>query len=388
MEAVVDRSSVISDLPDDCLVAIFQHLNCRTDREAFGLTCQRWLQIQNATRLHLKLQSYYDSSAAENYTKQLPRLLSRFHSLYSLSLAGCTLLPDSALKHLYSCGSKLQTLCLDCCFYITANGFSLVFLGCPNLTSISLYRCNVTDAVLEILSHSCLALENVNLSYCVLVTDHGISALSSGCPKLQAVTVSYCKGIRGHGFKDCQQLIYLEADSCSFTTDGLLETASTGCLEYLNISNLRCWNGGDGLGSIGLGGSCLRFLNLRMCRFVGNESVTAIAKGCPLLKEWCLALCHEVKALGWEAIAVNCQNLEILHVNRCRNLCDRGLRALQNGCGSLRVLYMHGCQKLTIVGLESFKCLRGEVEVKAEELMSIGRGIERFLLQSTSTRLS
>lgn len=301
----------------------------------------------------------------------------------SISLAACLELPDSALTQLRYFGLNLQSLSLYCCFGITDNGLAQVSTGCTHLVSITLYRCTITDVGLESLAEYCQALENINLSYCIRISDRGINAIARRCLKLYAFMISYCTGLTGMGFKRCSStLTYLEADSCKLTPEGLLEAVSGGGLEYLNVSNLRKWVGMDGLDGIGAGSAPrLRFLNLRMCRFVGNESVAAIAKGCPLLEEWSVAVCHEIHISGWSAIGSNCRNLKIFHVNRCRNLCDRGLQALRDGCGHLEVLYMHGCRRVSHVGLETFKIRRQDVEIRREECVSIGPCIDDLFAQ-------
>lgn len=379
MESGVAQKA-ITMLPYDLLQMIFQKLENTMDRNAFGLTCKCWFQIQNSSRRSLIFQFCYNPKIYRTYALYLPRLLVRFPHLSSISLAGFTELSDSALTLLSDSGKNIQNLSLYCCFGITDNGILKVSSGCTNLISVTLYRCNISDVGLEYLAKSCQALENMNLSYCMLISDSGIKALSKGCPKLHVLMISYCRGITGTGFRGCPPtLAYLEADSCLLTPDGLFETVSGGGIEYLNVSSLRSWLGADGLDRIGCGlATRLRFLNLRLCRFVSDDSVAAIAKGCPLLEEWSLAVCHEVRVSGWEAVASNCKNLKSLHVNRCRNLCDRGLEALRNGCTLLRVLYMHGCRRVTSLGLEMFKLQRQDVEVKREECISIGPCIDDF----------
>ncbi|XP_010930270.1 F-box/LRR-repeat protein 12 [Elaeis guineensis] len=376
-------NNVESYLPDDCLLIICRKLQNITDRNAFGLTCRHWLHIQNLARRSLSFHFSYNPNIYQVYIRYIPRLLVRFPYLNSISLAGCTELPDSALVRLRDSGSSLQSLSLYCCFGITDNGLTQVSTGCTNLVSITLYRCNITDVGLESLAEYCRSLENINLSYCILISDRGINAIARRCLKLYAFMISYCKGLTGMGFKGCSStLTYLEADSCMLTPEGLLEVVSGGGLEYLNVSNLRNWVGMDGLGGIGAGSAPrLRFLNLRMCRFVGDESVAAIAKGCPLLEEWSVAVCHEIHISGWSAIGSNCRNLKILHVNRCRKLCDQGLQALRDGCGQLEVLYMHGCRKVTHVGLETFKIQRQDVEIRREECVSIGPCMDDLFAQ-------
>ncbi|KAB2602353.1 F-box/LRR-repeat protein 12 [Pyrus ussuriensis x Pyrus communis] len=349
--------TTIMDLPDDCLVFIFQCLVSGSDRESFGLTCHRCLRVQNLSRQSLQFQCSFKqldiSSLSHSNTNvtirtfHLHRLLTRFQHLHLLSLSGCTEPPDSGLSHLVNYG-------------ITDHGLSMAATGCPLLQVISLYRCQITDFGLG------------NLAKRVLLSFKG--SLSQGCRQLQAVKISHCKGITGVGFKGSSStLAYVEAESCKLEPEGLLGIVSRGGIEYLIISGLIFQNCRNGLAAIGRGFAfLLKILNLRLCRTFGDESIVAIAEGCPLLQEWNLALCHEVKIVGWSSIGMSCHKLEKLHVNRCWNLCDQGLVALRNGCKQLSVLYMNGCPKITSTAIELFKCYRSEVTIKNEEKMCIG----------------
>ncbi|KAL5794429.1 hypothetical protein ACOSP7_003023 [Xanthoceras sorbifolium] len=376
-----DGHTSIMDLPDDCLCFIFQWLDCSSDRDSFGLTCHRWFNIQNLSRRSLQFECSLTqlsrsslSQTSLNVTSfHVYRLLTRYQHLQQLSLSGCTDLPDSGLSLLQYYGSKLQSLYLDCCFGITDNGLSLIGTGCPSITSISFYRCTITDTGLDILANACPTLMHVNLSYCSHISDHGLQALSQKCSLLRGVTVSYCRGVTGIGFKGCSPtLAYIDAESCKLEPEGVMGVVSGGGLEFLNVSGVT-WFSGGGLAAIGTGfATRLKILNLRMCRNVGDESIVAIAKGCPLLQEWNLALCHHVKISGWESIGVNCNNLEKLHVNRCRHLCDRGLQALRDGCKRLLVLYMNQNIWISDLAKELFKLYRGDIEIKEEEIMCIG----------------
>ncbi|KAK6785957.1 hypothetical protein RDI58_014482 [Solanum bulbocastanum] len=376
-----DFSGYIMQLPDDCLLFIFQHLDCGSDRESFGLTCRRWLQIQNLNRRSLQFQcsftilNFYSLSQTNTQisTLHLCRLLNRFQNLESLSLSGCTELPDSGLSLLPRHGSKLQSLHLDCCFGITDSGLSCVASGCSLLVILSLYRCNVTDYGLEAISNSCLALEDLNLSYCSRISDYGVRAISQNCRHLRAIRISYCRNLTGAGFQGCSQtLTHLEADSCRLEPNGIRSILSGGGIEYLSVSNLTWCTRVNGLAAISVGSAAkLRVLNFRSSRTIGDDCIMTIAKGCPSLQEWNLAICHEVKIAGWESIASHCHNLKTLHVNRCRNLCDRGLQALRTGCKRLSILYITRSSQISGVALEIFKLARGNVEVKEEEVMCI-----------------
>ncbi|CAK7349201.1 unnamed protein product [Dovyalis caffra] len=383
-EPLSDIHTSIMHLPNDCLSIVFQFLGCSSDRDSFGLTCRLWLNIQNTHRRSLQ---FHCSLALPNASLSqrglitssfhVHRLLTRFQHLQYLSLSGCSELSDLCLTYLQSYASKLYSLSLDCCFGMTDNGLSLVAAGCSSLEVISLYRCNFTDAGLETLANGCSALRHINLSYCPLVSDRGLRALSQSCHQLEAVQVSHCSEVNGTGFQGCSPtLTHIDADSCKLEPEGIMAIVSGGGLEYLNVSRMNWWiSGVTTLAAIGAGfATRLRILNLWLCRTVDDESIAAIAEGCPSLQEWNLALCHGVRIAGWQSIGINCNKLEKLHVNRCRGLCDLGLQALREGCKRLMVLYIGSTWKLSTTAIELFKLHRGNVEISREEITFIGPG--------------
>ncbi|KAI3881725.1 hypothetical protein MKW92_031993 [Papaver armeniacum] len=391
-------STSIMNVPDDCFALILQLLNRPIDRNSFGLTCHRWLRIQNSSRRKLWFNHYHHplmKVSPYSYSFRLTKLLTRFQQLNFLSLSHCTELPDSALSQLQIYGSNIQTLYLECCLAITDYGFSLMASGCPRLTSISLYRCNISDVGLEYLAKSCSSLQKVNLSWCGItdtgiislgescsslqklnlsncrsVSDRGIRYLSQACRQLSSITISYCERITGVGFHGFSEtLASVEAVSCKLEPEGIQAIVSGGGLEYLDLSDLVPH--GARLDRIGGGfAKNLRVLNLRNCRDVRNTAVIKISKGCPLLQEWNLAHCHNIDLDGWKAIGSNCHNLEILHVNMCWNLRNSGLHALlSDGCRRLSKLYISNCNaRISYFTIEQFKCRRSDVKIKEKEV--------------------
>ncbi|BAF28014.1 F-box/LRR-repeat protein 12 [Oryza sativa Japonica Group] len=367
----------INFLSDDCLICIFNKLESESDRNAFGLTCKNWFKVRNIARKSIIFHCSFNPKVYKEHANCLSKLLARSPYLNLVSLAGLTELPDTALNQLRISGASLQSLSFYCCSGITDDGLEVVSIGCPNLVSLELYRCfNITDHGLENLCKGCHALKSLNLGYCVAISDQGIAAIFRNCPNISTIIIAYCRGLSGVGFRGCPgTLSHLEAESCMLSPDGLLDVVSGGGLEYLNLYNLKSPTGLDGLDRVGYARS-LRFLNLRMCRYLTDDSVTAIASGCPLIEEWSLAVCHGVRLPGWSAIGLLCNKLRILHVNRCRNICDQGLQALGDGCVCLQVLHIHGCGKITNNGLASFSIARPNVKQRADEVMCIGPSIE------------
>ncbi|KAI8523366.1 hypothetical protein RHMOL_Rhmol13G0067800 [Rhododendron molle] len=377
-------SSMMHLLPYDCLCYIFQLLDCKSDRDSFGLTCCLWLQVQNSSRQSLYCPPFVlspdtPSKCVSAKSKlSLDRFLSRFRLLRSLSLSGCDDLPDSGLSSLQFYGSKLHFLRLDFCSSISDYGLSLVAAGCPCLTIISLFQCKISNVGLQILSKSCSALKDVNLSECFFITDKGIRALSQNCSQLRSVSVKLCGWLTGVGFDGCSEtLSWLDASYCRVLPDGGRGIVSGGGLEYLRVSCLSdrcdCIYKDHGLATIGSSGLAKRLavLDFQRCACVNDETVVAIAKGCPMLQEWSFASCYGVKIPGWESVGANCCNLKRLHVNNCRNLCDQGLQALRDGCKRLEILYVHGCDRISSTAMEVFKSLRGDVKIKEKQVFSI-----------------
>ncbi|KAL4361245.1 hypothetical protein GQ457_04G025690 [Hibiscus cannabinus] len=112
------------------------------------------------------------------------------------------------------------------------------FSGCPSLTTLSLYRCNITDTGLEALANACLALRCMNLAYCPHISDSGLSALSQGCCELQTIKISNCKGVTGVGLRGCSStLVYVDADLFNLEPEGIMKS-----ILYMNrdggISNI------------------------------------------------------------------------------------------------------------------------------------------------------
>ncbi|XP_071723332.1 F-box/LRR-repeat protein 12 [Rutidosis leptorrhynchoides] len=372
--------SFIMHLPDDCLFLIFDKFDSSVDRESFGLTCHRLLNIQNFSRKSLEFGcsfSRFSHSLSGNSvdidTFILDKLIKRFTQLESLSLSGCVNLEDSGLVALERYGSKLHSLFLDCCFKVTDKSLVSVAIGCQSLTSISLYRCAVTDNGLIVIAESCVSLKDLNLEWCIPITDMGISSVTKHCRVIRAIKISHCENIKGFGFKDCSQTLKcLEADSCKFEPEGVMDILSGGGLEYVNVSSLSWCVRGNGLKAIGGGfGANIKILNFRVCRFVNDEMIMVISKGCPLLKEWNLSLCTEIGFSGWESIGLYCDNLEKIHVNGCRRLCDRGIAALRNGCKRLSIMYITRCREVSQLAITMFQHARFDVEIKFEEVMCI-----------------
>nr|XP_043638304.1 F-box/LRR-repeat protein 12-like [Erigeron canadensis] len=370
---VTKQNSCITHLRDEDLCLIFDKLYKTCDRESFGLTCRRFLEIQNSNSKCLELgRSSWPKRTRVIYDGTDPlildKLLNRFRNVESLSFTHCDKLSDSDLTRLQEYGSKLQSLSLSYCRLVTDIGLTSVASGCPFLSIISLRECSISDHGLEILTKSCKSLTEVNLNGCSSITDKGILSLNQNCREIRAISIAGCKEIRGVGFKGISPtLIILEANSCDFDLAGVTGIISGGGLKYLNLS--YSYKREQGLAILVSGSaSNLRILDLMRCNFVDDAAIESISKGCPLLEEWNLSFCDEIGISGWESIGLNCHNLEIIYVHGCKKLCDKGLLALGNGCERLSKVYMNTKygKNITRSGKLMFKTQRPDVKIEQE----------------------
>ncbi|XP_076940119.1 F-box/LRR-repeat protein 12-like [Bidens hawaiensis] len=362
------KRSCFTNLPDELVYQIFEKVDSNLDRESFGLTCHRFLDIQNSSLKHLELNflPWLGNFYSEIDSLTVDKLLNRFRQLESLYLSGCDNVNDSGLVLLQKYGAKFHSLSLDSSPKITNVGFSSIASGCPSLSFIYISFSSIDDSGLEILTKSCNSLKEVSLVWCDKITDHGIQSLTRNCRQLRALRITGCTKIRGEGFKGCSStLACLEANDCLIYA-GLTEVVSGGGLEYLNLFcrwplSIR----GRALASISSGRAAnLKILNLWGCSFVRNDAIIHISKGCPLLQDWNLECCVKISIAGWESTGLNCQSLEKIHVNRCLRLCDRGLLALGSGCKRLSVIYLGDFPLITPAAIQLFNIQRANVEIR------------------------
>ncbi|XP_071738039.1 F-box/LRR-repeat protein 12-like [Rutidosis leptorrhynchoides] len=358
-----NQNPCITNLPDLPLELIFRKLKEQEDRESFGLTCHSFFKVQNLSQKNLHIRNYlFDLDPC-----MLDKLLNRFCNLQDLSLANCRKIHNSDLIKLQKIGSTLQCLSLAFCRRVTNIGIISVASYCPLLSVICLHRCSITDSGVEVLAKSCKSLIELDLASCRNITDCGIQYISQYCRQIRALCIHGCIKIVGIGFKGCSStLAILDASFCALDFTGVNEILSGGGLEYLNFSSLDYKHTmGQGLATIGLGyGANLKILDLQMFRFVEDNDVISISKGCPLLREWDLSFCDKVGLPGWESIGLYCKNLEIIRVWGCRNLCDSGLLSLSNGCKRLSVIYMGACREITSDGIRAFRLQRPDVKIE------------------------
>lgn len=131
-------------------------------------------------------------------------VLERNLRLTGLQLAGLDWVTDTLLSHL---PSSLSSLDLTGCPALTDEGVTAVGRCCPNITSLSLARCRVTDTGLAALGGAELAatLLELRLDGCRAITDQGVERLLAGCGALQILLLHQCPGVTEQAREQLEQ---------------------------------------------------------------------------------------------------------------------------------------------------------------------------------------
>ncbi|XP_047307705.1 F-box/LRR-repeat protein 3-like [Impatiens glandulifera] len=118
-------------------------------------------------------------------------------NLETINMSYCKDITDSSLISLSKC-SKLNTLEIRGCSFITSTGLAAIAMGCRNLTKLDIKKCcSIDDAGMITLAHFSQYLRLINLSYSS-VTDIGLLSLASiSC--LQSLTILHWKGLSANG---------------------------------------------------------------------------------------------------------------------------------------------------------------------------------------------
>jgi F-box and leucine-rich repeat protein 1 (S-phase kinase-associated protein 2) len=162
---------------------------------------------------------------------------------------------------------------------------------------------------LQAIACNCGQLQSLNLGWCDSITDKGVTSLASGCPELRAVDLCGCVLITGN---ISSMSILFDLNSCGTLLRGQILSGAVG-------------------------------LKLRLLLdLFADESVVALANGCPHLRSLGLYYCQNITDRAMYSLAAN----------GCVRSQGRGWDAAQSGGGSkdrdgLASLNISQCTALT-----------------------------------------
>ena len=167
---------------------------------------------------------------------------------------------------------------------------------CPNLTTLRLDGCDITNQSLFALSQNCSQLLSLTLKLTDAITDAGIVALSQGCCQLTSLDLTDCKKITDNGVialaQGCPQLTSLYLNDCENITNAGVIALAQGCPRLLSFE-LTASNHITDASVIALAQACRKLtnVNLAFCLNITTRSVIALAYECPELSTLDITCC-------------------------------------------------------------------------------------------------
>jgi hypothetical protein len=230
--------------------------------------------------------------------------------------------------------------------------------GCPKLRYVPLSGHKVTDVgVLAVARNG--ALTSFSLQSRHRATDAGILAVAAHC-SLNSIDLRSCTQFTDAALiavAEGRQLERVMISGCFSLTDSTLVAIGQHCpnLWQLHMDDTRLMTQA-GLTAIATGCPLLRELSVSNCCGVG-PAMEAVARHCPRLRYF-IANRAGVPARAVLALAECCPLLEDVNLSHCRDVGDKEITALVRGCRHLKSLRIEG----TAVTLQGVRAVRDHCE--------------------------
>ena len=216
---------------------------------------------------------------------------------------------------------------------LTDESFKAVLAGCASLTSLSVAGCSeLTDESIKAIA-SCVTLTSLDVSGCGKLTDEAIQAIAKGCTSLTSVNLSGCRNL----------------------TDQAIQAIASPLLVSLNVAYCGKLLTDESIKAVAAGCPSLSSCNVAGCKFLTDASMKALAAGCASLTSLDVSRCTLLTDESLVALAAGCPSLASLNVRNVEKLTDEAIRAVAT-LTELRTLRIFGCRRLTD---ESIQALAG-----------------------------
>eukprot|EP01094_Clydonella_sp_ATCC50884_P022640 TRINITY_DN5252_c0_g1_i2.p1 TRINITY_DN5252_c0_g1~~TRINITY_DN5252_c0_g1_i2.p1 ORF type:complete len:742 (-),score=340.14 TRINITY_DN5252_c0_g1_i2:296-2359(-) len=297
--------------------------------------------MYNLQRLDLTHCLHVTDDALHSISHLCPNLL-------ELNLTQCEVITDAGLAHIAERGHALRRIVLAKCLQVTDTSICALARACPDLTSVVLRQCNVSDVAMRDIARYCPGLRELDLTACEGVTDATVSlfsrlfrsleslcleelsdlsdasigALADGCAELHTLKVAYCNvGDRSlyRLARGCPRMQHVDLSYCTRVSLDALSKA------------VAMW--GD-LRTLVLGGFShlshtfpahpkLETIRLPFSKSVEDGCVIAIAEGCPRLQHLDIAWCSKVTGNSIGRLVRGCPLINTLNLRQCTNISPR-----------------------------------------------------------------
>lgn len=277
------------------------------------------------------------------------RFFRAFPNLESLNLPYCNL-TDRDLESLTACIQKRTMCAFDDLAKLATSGSSLAedVAICKVAYEISdpsypqrlqqlIDRCT---GDMKILALRCRGLVNLDFAGSPGITDAGLALILKHCPQIQRLNLENCT-INEEGLSHLaqrgSQLIYLNLRNCP--TSGSLVDLFQGCpnLQHLTLGSRERTTDEE---IVALAESCSRLqgLELNDCE-VSDVAICLLAR-CRYLRTLRLFNLARLTDISIRRVALGCPLLQILDLDQCLNITNESIEVLAQNCHYLQELFL------------------------------------------------
>ena len=315
---------------------------------------KRWMICLSSAHLNSNLR-------AIQYTPANPK--------YNLSKVRCA---HSLLRWLIT--RKMQLEVISYSLYAVIDDRSFIGIDNKLLHTLGLYSSDITDDGLLMIALGCPQLKDITLIGCRNISDTGLSALAVNLPGMTSIDLWLTFNMTHVGVsaiaKRCPALMKFSLDkgdrftSNSFELNDSIRAIARGCPKLQTIIILQ----GDWLSDSSLtflAGRCkeLRSVCLHECELVTDEAIRAIATSCPDLEKLDIAgklFTSEIRDQSFAVVGRECSKLAYISITN-NIVSDIGIAALARGCPQLRSFSAHHCPSISTAGITALTHGRREL---------------------------
>ncbi|KAI1361415.1 RNI-like protein [Xylaria arbuscula] len=357
-------------LPDDMLIAIFQHLNA-VDLFRLRRLSTHWLKILSTS---LKLCHVVDLSAYNRRVTDdiLVNRLAPFlgQRPISVDVSNCFHITDEGFSSFWRlCGKNVKIWKMKSVWEVSANQILEMSDHAKSLEEVDWSNCRkVGDNLLArvvgwvvpdhppqkqvIISSSAARLRSQRQQpHAVTLPPPGTVV---GCPKLKRLNLSYCKHITDRSMAHMaahasNRLQSLSLTRCTSITDAGFQSWAP--FRFLNLTHLclaDCtYLSDNAIVALVNAAKSLTHLDLSFCCALSDTATEVVALGLPHLQELKMAFCGSaVSDSSLACIALHLNDLERLSVRGCVRVTASGVESVLEGCGRLAWIDVSQCRNL------------------------------------------
>ncbi|KAI0405831.1 hypothetical protein F4802DRAFT_606597 [Xylaria palmicola] len=365
-----DQGKEKTPLPDDLLIAIFQHLNA-VDLFRLRRLSTHWLKVVSTSPKlcrHVDLSPYNRQVTDDVLVNRLAPFLG--HRPVLVDVSNCFHITDEGFSAFWKlCGKNVRVWKMKSVWEVSANQILEMSDHAKNLEEVDWSNCRkVGDNLLArvvgwvvpdhppqkqvVIASSAARLKAQRQQTQVVTLPPPGTVI--GCPKLKRLNLSYCKHITDRSMAHMaahasQRLQSLSLTRCTSITDAGFQSWAP--FRFVNLSHLclaDCtYLTDNAIVSLVNAAKALTHLDLSFCCALSDTATEVVALGLPHLQELKMAFCGSaVSDNSLACIAQHLNDLERLSVRGCVRVTAAGVENVLDGCGRLTWADISQCRNL------------------------------------------